>query len=137
MCDLANNDMRTVFVSKPDRYLQSRIFKRNSDRLALAFGGTADQLSTQFLKAGLISNDQWQTVRLPMYTPTQKGNLLLEAILPRFAVDGGDRTLRNVCKIMSKHKHLKKLSAKILTKYGTSYYLSTVITREMLMPHTH
>ena len=110
-----------VLVSKPDKNLPSRVFKLNSNRLAQAFGGTADKLSTQFLEAGLISTVQWETVRLPMNIPTQKGNLLLEAILPRFTIDEGDWTLRKVCKIMSRHKDLKKLSARIWTEYGKSY----------------
>ena len=86
-----------------------------------AFGGTADELSTQFLGTGLISRQKCEEVQLSQQTAIQKGNLLLAAIALRFDIDGGDRTLRKLCKIMSRHKHLKKLSAKVLSKYGTSY----------------
>ena len=107
-------------LSNPDGDLASRIFQHYSYPLAQAFGGSADQLSTQFLGAGLISREKCEEVQLPQQTSMQKGNLLLAAIAPRFDVDGGDRTLRKLCRIMSKHKHLKKVSTKILKKYGTS-----------------
>ena len=108
-----------VLASKPDGDLPSRIFQSYSVRLAQAFGAAADELSTQFLEAGQISREKWDEVQFAQKTPIQKGNLLLGAILLRFAIDGGDRTLRKVCKIMSRHKHLKKLSAEIQAKYGT------------------
>ena len=85
-----------------------------------AFGGTADELSTQFWRAGLLAGEKRQEVQLPQLTTIQKGNLLLTAIMQTFATDGDDQTLRKLCKIMSSHKHLEKLSAKILSKYGTS-----------------
>ena len=93
-----------------------------------AFGGTADELSTQFLGSGLISREKCEEVQLAQQTSVQKGNLLLAAIALRFDIDGGDQTLRKLCKIMSRHKHLKKLSTRILTKYGTSC-LFFVITK--------
>ena len=117
-----------LFVSKTDSDKASRIFQHYSYPLAQAFGGTADELSTQFLGAGLISREKCEEVQLPQQTSVQKGNLLLAAIAARFDVDGGDNTLRKLCKIMSKHKHLKKLSTRILNKYGTSCW--TLIVTE-------
>ena len=117
-----------VLVSKPDGDVPSRIFQHYSYPLAQAFGGTADELSTQFLGAGLISREKCEELQLAHQTSIQKGNLLLAAIASRFDIDGGDRTLRKLCKIMSRHEHLKKLSATILTKYGRSCWLS-LLTR--------
>ena len=102
--------------------MATRIFQRYSYRLAQAFGETADELSTQFLGAGLISRDKCEEVQLTQQTTMRKGNHLLAAIAPRFEVDGGDKTLRKLCKIMSKHKHLKKLSTRILNKYVMSNF---------------
>ena len=103
-----------------DRDLPFRIFQHYSYRLAQAFGTSADELSTQLMGAGLISREKWAEVQLPQQTSIQKGNFLLAAIAPRFEIDGGDKTLRQLCKLMSKHKHLKKLSRRIMNKYGRS-----------------
>ena len=100
--------------------MPSRVFQHYSYPLAQAFGGTADELSTQFLGAGLISREKCEEVQLAQHTSIQKGNLLLAAIAPKFDIDGGDRTLRKLCRIMSRHKHLKTLSTRIQTKYGRS-----------------
>ena len=124
--------IRTPFLSKTDSDKASRIFRHYSHPLAQAFGGTVDELSTQFLGAGLISREKCEEVQLPQQTSMQKGNLLLTAIAWKFDVDGGDKTLRKVCKIMSKHKHLEKLSTRILKKYGTSYWTS-IVTKALLM----
>ena len=80
-----------------------------------AFGGNADELSTQFWGAGLISSEKREEVQLSQQTPIEKGNLLLAAIALRFDSDGGDRTLLKLCRIMSRHKHLRKLSARVLS----------------------
>ena len=109
--------MRTL-VSKLDGDLPSRIFQTYSYRLAQAFGGAADELSTQFLGAGLIGRQKCEEVQLSQHTSIQKGNLLLAAIAPKFDIDGGDRTLRRLCRIMSRHPHLKELSKNIMSKYG-------------------
>ena len=97
-----------------------RVFQHYAYPLAQAFGGTADDLSTQFWGASLISKERCEEVRYPRQTSIQKGNLLLEAIRLRFDIDGADRTLRKLCRILSRHKHLEKLSARIQTKYGRS-----------------
>ena len=107
-----------ALVSKLDGDLPSRIFQTYSYRLAQAFGGTADELSTQFLGAGLIGRQKWEEVQLSQQTSIQKGNLLLAVIAPKFDIDGGDQTLRKLCRIMSGHPHLKELSKRIMSKYG-------------------
>ena len=121
-----------VFVSKPDGQVASRVFQHYSVHLMNALGGSAAELSTEFWSVGLISREQCEQVQLSQQTSIQKGNLLLGAIRLRFDIDGGDRTLRKLCKIMSRHKHLKKLSAKILSKYGTSCRPS-LVTRAFYM----
>ena len=87
-----------------------------------AFGGSADELSTEFLGAGPISREKCEEVQFTQQTSIQKGNLLLAAIALRFDIDGGDWTLRKLSRIMSRYKHLKKLSARILSNYGTSFW---------------
>ena len=132
MRDLTNDIYAHVLVLKPDGQVAYRIFLHYSFHLAQAFGGSADELSTRFLAAGLISVEKCEQVQFVRQTSMQKGNLLLQAILPRFDIDGGDRTLRKLCKIMSKHKDLKKLSMRILSKYGMSCWPS-LVTRAIYM----
>ena len=61
-----------------------------------------------------------------------QGNLLLAAIAPRFDSGGGGMTLRKLCKIMSKHQQLKKLSTTILNNYSTSCW-PWIVTRAMFL----
>ena len=117
-CYLVYNACAHILLA--DDKAASIVFQRHSYDLVQAFGGLADELATQFLSAGFISRNQWEKVQLPNKTTTEKGNLLLAAILPSFDVPGCDRMLRKLCRIMSKHKQTHKLSQKITTKYGKS-----------------
>ena len=112
--------MHEHFVSKPDGDLASRTFQHYAYPLAKAFGESVDDLSTHFLGAGIIGREKCEQVQLSHQTAMQKGNLLLAAVAARFEIDGGEKTLRKVCKIIAKHQHLKKLATKIQKKYGMS-----------------
>ena len=111
-----------VHIVLADDKAASRVLQCYSYRMVRAFGGLADELVTQFWAAGFITENQREKVQLPQHTAIEKGNLLLTAILPSFKVPGCDRTLRKLCKIMSKHKQTHKLSQKITRKYGKSIW---------------
>lgn len=86
-----------------------------------AFTENPDQLANDLCRQGVIRKREMENVQV-LHDPDKKAHSLLMALL--MAVDLGglhddsDKTLRIVCRIMSKHDNLKQLSHQMMKRYG-------------------
>ena len=95
-----------------------RYFARMADALKECPGVVANDLYSN----RLIARETVDKVHLTLgLTPHEKATILLMAVEPAIADSKSDKALRKLCGILAKHPNMKRLSNRIMKKYGELY----------------
>lgn len=106
--------------------LPSCIFQAHFAQMTNALEECSEILATELFFRHLIRSDSFDKVKSPCtheFTASLKVNTLLVAIKRQIAIGNGERTLRKLCDVMSKHENLQELSKQMIESYGKSIHL--------------
>ena len=105
------------FSGKGPSDLSAKILQRHFAKVIAAVSECPGILANELFSKELISQDIVDRTQLTSLTPYEKASAVVSAVQAKVAASGRDKELKKLCKVMSKHENMKKISIQIMEKY--------------------